>query len=220
MTGTNESLEDIQRSLKLNHGSFKQELPEQRLSFTYIHPNSHVLELGGNIGRNSLIIASILKNGSGSLVVFESDPTIASQLQENRDLNGLTFAIEKCALSEKRMIQAGWSTMASEVDQEGWKEVPTMNYTTLRTKYNSFDTLVLDCEGAIYNIMKDMPQIFDSIETIIIENDFGSLAQKQQFDEHLEVNGFVLVHSEANLDAKTIFPELYTVFHQVWTRNK
>ena len=57
----------------------------------YIKSYDIVLELGGNIGRNSCIITSLL-NDSKNLVVFESFDTIAQQLKENRDLNNLNFS--------------------------------------------------------------------------------------------------------------------------------
>lgn len=58
----------------------------------YLTGNEKVLEIGGNIGRNSLVIASILKENS--LVTLETVDTFASQLTENKELNHLSFYIE------------------------------------------------------------------------------------------------------------------------------
>ena len=52
----NNKLLFIHSSLKLNYGSFNDELPEQKMSVRYLTGNEKVLEIGGNIGRNSLII--------------------------------------------------------------------------------------------------------------------------------------------------------------------
>ena len=42
----------------------------------------------------------------------------------------------------------------------------------LKNKYNiNFDTLVLDCEGAFYYILMDMPEILENIKLIINEID-------------------------------------------------
>ena len=43
--------------LILKHGKWENEYEEQILSLNYIKPDSFVLELGGNIGRNSMIIS-------------------------------------------------------------------------------------------------------------------------------------------------------------------
>ena len=57
-----QKLQTIQSSLVLHHGSFSEEVPEQKMAVMYLTGNEKVLEIGGNIGRNSLIIASIIKN--------------------------------------------------------------------------------------------------------------------------------------------------------------
>jgi hypothetical protein len=95
-------LKDIQSKLTLNHGSFNQEVPEQKMAVRYLTGKEKVLEIGGNIGRNSLIIASLIK--PKSLVTLECDETFASQLVENRDLNQLEFYVECSALSNRKLI--------------------------------------------------------------------------------------------------------------------
>ena len=70
-------------------------------------PDDKVLEIGGNIGRNSLIIASILKHDT-NFVTLECDKNIATQLKENRDLNHFKFHIENSALSKRNLIQKGF----------------------------------------------------------------------------------------------------------------
>jgi hypothetical protein len=88
----------IHSKLKLNYGSLRDELPEQRMVVRYLTGNEKVLEIGGNIGRNSLVIASILTDNN--FVTLESDVDIAKQLTENRDLNNFKFYIENSALSK------------------------------------------------------------------------------------------------------------------------
>ena len=155
-----------------------------------------MLEIGGNIGRNSLIIASLLREDS--LVTLESDPGIARQLEENRDANGMRFAIEASALSLRPLIQKGWDTMVSDVVLDGYKKVPIISLIDLRKKYPiPFTALVLDCEGAFYYILQDMPEILDGIHTILMENDYRDVSHKEYIDTTLRQKGFTCVYTEA-----------------------
>jgi hypothetical protein len=78
----------IHNKLKLKYGSFSDELPEQKMTIRYLNGSEKVLEIGGNIGRNSLIIGYILKDNN-NFVTLECDEEIAKQLTENRDLNSM-----------------------------------------------------------------------------------------------------------------------------------
>lgn len=186
----------LQSKLTLVHGSFRDELPEQKMAVRFLRPEDRVLEIGGNVGRNSLIIASIV--GQNSLVVLESDPDIAKELEENRNANGMTFAIEALALSARPLIQRGWDTSVSDTVPEGYKRVQTITLKELNTKYAKlpFTSLVLDCEGAFYYILLDMPEILDGINTIIMENDYYDTSHKEYIDTTLTAKGFRCVYSE------------------------
>jgi hypothetical protein len=109
----NNKIINIHSKLKINYGSFNEELPEQKMVIRYLKGNEKVLELGGNIGRNSLIIASVLENNN-NLVSLECDKNIATQLKTNRDLNNFNFHIESSALSNRKLIQKGWDTIPSD----------------------------------------------------------------------------------------------------------
>ena len=142
----NNKIKNIHSKLKIKYGNLNEELPEQKMVVRYLTGNEKVLEIGGNIGRNSLVIASILKDSS-NLVTLESDVGIAKQLTENRDLNNLKFHIENSALSNRKLIQVGWDTIPSDTLKEGYKWVNTITLDNLKSKYKiDFDTLVLDCE--------------------------------------------------------------------------
>ncbi|NDB84401.1 MAG: hypothetical protein EB127_17110, partial [Alphaproteobacteria bacterium] len=60
-----------------------------------------------------------------------------------------------------------------------------------------FDTLVLDCEGAFYYILMDMPEILTNIKTIIMENDYHDITHKNYIDTVLKENNFYLDYQEA-----------------------
>lgn len=210
----NNKLINIHSKLKINYGTFYDELPEQKMAVRYLSGNEKVLEIGGNVGRNSLIIASIL-NDQSNLVTLESDPDIAKQLTENRDLNGYYFHIENSALSNKKLMQKVWVTKHSDVLEDGYNWISTITLDSLETKYNiKFDTLVLDCEGAFYYILIEMPEILNNINLIIMENDYWDISHKNYIDEVLVKNNFYIDYSECGG-----WGPCYNNFFEVWKKD-
>jgi len=101
-----EKIESIHNKLDIKYGSFNGEIPEQIMAVKYIKGHEKVLEIGGNIGRNSLLISYILREAQNTqMVVLESDEDISKQLKENRDMNNMAFHIENFALSKRNLIQ-------------------------------------------------------------------------------------------------------------------
>jgi FkbM family methyltransferase len=210
-----EKLNVLHTLLNLEGGSFKDEYPEQLLSIKYIKENAKVLEIGGNIGRNSLIIATILNN-TNNLVILESRSDIALELNKNLLLNNYKVQVESSALSENRLIQRGWVTSVYNEDTlpEGWSEVKTINYSSFLSKYNiQFDTIVADCEGALYHILKDTPNILNNIKMIIMENDYINFDHKLEIDNILNSNNFKRIYHEAGG-----WGPCYDFFYEVWER--
>jgi FkbM family methyltransferase len=221
-----QTLADLHRKLKLNYGSFNEEYEEQRMAVMYIKPDDIVLELGGNIGRNSCVIASLLKD-SKNLVVFESFDTTAKQLQENRDINNLHFHIESCAISKSDLYQTGWDTKpvneiseANTVELARWTKVNTATWSDIKQKYASlrFDTLVADCEGALYYILRDEPTFLENFTTIIIENDFKNLHHKHYVDEEFKKFNFKRVYVKAIDLPQGVFDYVKEFFYEVWEK--
>jgi FkbM family methyltransferase len=207
-------LQKIHSTLKINHGSFHDESPEQHMSMRHLTGNEKVLEIGGNIGRNSLVIASILN--SNDFVSLECDVNNATMLEENRNINGLHFHIEKSALSKRKLIQRGWDTIPSDVLLEGYQPVNTITWQELQNKYNIvFDTLVLDCEGAFYYILMDTPEILNDIKLIIIENDYKDLNHKLYVEAILKHNQFHRAYVESLNDPNHPWKEC---FFETWKR--
>ena len=194
----NEKLENIQNKLKIKYGTFTEELPEQKIAVRYLTGDEKVLEIGSNIGRNSLIIAYILgQKNNNNFVTMECDTNIANKLQENRDINKFNFHIENSALSKRKLIQKGWNTIPSETVLEGYKLVNTISVKELNNKYNIvFDTLVLDCEGAFYYILMDMPEILNNINLILMENDYHNIQHYNYVNNKLTENNFKLDYSQ------------------------
>lgn len=214
----NNVLADIHHKLKIKYGTFSEELSEQKMVVRYLKGPEKVLEIGGNIGRNSMIMASILDDAGCNLVVLESHPYIVKQLEENKNLNQLNFHIEDSALSLKPLIQRNWITIPSDVLLDGYQHVKTITLQQLRQKYNiSFDTLVLDCEGAFYHILMDMPDILDGIQLIIMENDYSDIGQKNFINEKLAEHGFSRDYVEALKHHYIQFPCTQNFF-EVWKK--
>ena len=206
-------LKKIHSKIKLKHGSMNEELPEQKMAVQYLKGQEKVLEIGGNVGRNSLVIATILENPN-NLVTLESDVDISKQLTENRDLNNINFNIEISALSKRKLIQNGGRTKPSETLEPDFKWANTITLEQLKTKYNiKFDTLVLDCEGAFYYILMDMPEILDNINLIIMENDYNVLEQKKYIDNILTKNNFYVDYTESGG-----WGVCYENFFEVWKK--
>ena len=209
----NNKIKNIHSKLKINHGSFSDELPEQKMAVRYLTGNEKVLEIGGNIGRNTLVIASILKNNN-NFVTLESNTHIAKQLIENRNLNNFHFHIEPSALSLRNLIQKDWETIPSDTLKEGYTKVNTISLKNLHNKYNiNFDTLIIDCEGAFYYILTDMPEILDNINLIIMENDYHDISNKIYIDNVLLHKNFTLDYVEGGG-----WGPCYNNFYEVWIR--
>lgn len=217
-------LTSLHSQLRLQHGTFSDEYPEQLMAIRFIPTDARVLELGGNIGRNSCIIGKILDD-STNLVTFESSPIIAKQLRENRDLNNLHFFIENGAISKVPLIQNGWNTKPSDECPPGYFPVKIMSFDELQAKYSiEFNVLVADCEGALYQILKDEPGLLENIQLILVENDYHNdpFGTQYQFTKEMfEKNGFQLIYSEPGPRwATPLFPSTIDIFYQVWSKNQ
>jgi FkbM family methyltransferase len=212
----NKKLEKIHKTLKLYYGTFQEELPLQKLVLKYLTGNENVVELGGNIGRVSLVIASILGNANNqhNFVSIESNPSIASQLIHNRNMNSFYFHVECAALSKRNLIQQGMETKVSDDLLDGYIKVNSITFEDLQSKYNiQFDTLVVDCEGAFYYIILDFPDFLDNIKLIIMKNNYVSLPKKLYINDILKINGFYVEYVESGG-----WGPCYDNFYEVWKK--
>jgi len=190
-------LQNIHSTLKIKYGKFQDELPEQKMSVRYLTGHEKVLEIGGHIGRNSLVIASILQNNN-QLVTLEIQEKKVNKLKENKKLNNLSFHIENAALSNRKLIHKNTTSIPSETLKPGYDWVNTITFKELELKYNiQFDTLVLDCEGAFFYILIDMPEILNKINLIIMENDYNNISHYRYIKKLLTENNFKSDYVEA-----------------------
>ncbi len=218
MNEDEERVRKIHQYLKLDFGSLNEEFPEQVMSAKFLSGTEKVLELGGNIGRNSLIIAHILsQKNNQNFVCIETHHENVNKLIHNRDLNGFNFHIESAALSSRRLVQKGWISQPvadNEPVASDYHVIDTITWNQLKAKYNiDFDTLVLDCEGAFYYILQDSPYILDEINLIIVENDYCDVNKKQFVENLLLKHNFKVMYSTEHPFAKDD-----KSFYQVWKK--
>jgi len=191
-------LREIHRQI-LFKGNLNEEYPEQLMSCLFLPSDAKVLEIGANIGRNTLVIASILEDDK-NLVTLETMAPYAEILEVQKQLNGFGFHIVNAALSRRRLAQqsGGWTSYPVEdgaILQEGEIGLSLVTFDELQQRYDIvFDTLILDCEGAFYYILLDFPHMLDHIRLVIMENDYTDIAHKQYVDEQLRSSGFECIY--------------------------
>lgn len=186
-------LADVQNRITMDYGFIREEGVEQLMSVMFIRPHDQVLELGSNVGRNSIVIASILDNDR-NLVTLESAPETVKKLQWNKMLNYMNFNVENAALTKQKLIQNPntWQTTPSDDVPEGFYQVSSITVDQLYDKYKlDFTVLVADCEGSLYYILQEFPEILQkNIKTLIVENDYHEFSHKEFVDQQFQKNGF------------------------------
>jgi hypothetical protein len=147
-------------------------------------------------------------------VTLETDITNIPILEKNRDINDLKFQIEGSALSKRKLIQRHWDTVPSDILYDGWTSVNTITWTDLQSKFNiQFDTLVADCEGALYWIIQDEPEFLSSFKLILIENDYKNPEHKVYVNQKYIENGFKRL-----LAVPYMWSEYYSNFYEAWIK--
>jgi len=219
----------ITNNLKLLYGSFDEEIIEQKLSCKYISDTNYVLEIGGNMGRNAMVISSILNNDT-NLVTMEPNIDFYKKLIENRDINNKKFYIENSALSSNKLVFNGSLTFdINSLDEKyplskehlknnknNFRECNIITFEELEQKYNiKFDTLVIDCEGAFYYIIKDLPDILSNISLIIMENDYENKYHYDYIKTILLEKKFICIESIPLLGNQWN-PPCKDNFYEVW----
>lgn len=203
----------IHRSLKFIGGHIHDEYPEQILSVRYVKQTATVLELGANIGRNTLVLSKLLDDDS-RLVTLETDPNTCKILYQNRDMNNMNFHVINAALSYRKLVQKDWKTIPCEGIPQGYFPVDVITFEAIEDEFDlTFDTLVADCEGALYYILRDRPQILMDLHTLILENDYIDGSHKLFVSTLLMEQGFVRVFS-----MEGGWGPCYSEFYEVWQK--
>jgi hypothetical protein len=90
----------------------------------------------------------------------------------------------------------------------------------IKDKYDHllFNTLVADCEGALYYILRDEPTFLENFKKIIIENDFQDLNHKLYVDEEFKKFNFKRVYVKAIDSCPSMFDNVKEFFFEVWEK--
>ena len=226
-----EALKKLHKGINIKSGFFNDEIPEMELAYRYIRPEYSVLEFGGNIGRNSITIASLLnKNRDGSVNLVTLETGDVSELRKNMESSGNKFTIINAGLSKKDLYQSGWVSGTTKDRRSQTKFAPeqrseskdtakpynnksAVNKISLSEIYkisgiNKFDTLIVDCEGCFYDITNDFPELLLNSKLIIIEND------SQAHNDHIRKNilnaGFKSIFCGDHEGRQPCFYEVFT----------
>lgn len=179
------------------------ETDEQYLVRKYVAPQATVLELGANLGVVSSAINRLLIHPENQVVV-EANPTIIPYLEENKQHNRCSFIIENCIVSKQKETAFFFGTSISSggiVDKNsaGTQEsvmVPGIAFPGLQAKHQlTFDTLVMDIEGAEYELLREISDHLKQFRLIIFEQHPTILSNSQlkEINTLLEQNGLSLV---------------------------
>jgi FkbM family methyltransferase len=206
-------LQDVHTKLKLDFGMFYENMSMQILILKYINGLEKILEIGGNIGRCSLLLANILNAKSNTdFVSLESNPDYVKKLIHNRNQNDLSFHIENSALSKNNLIQLEDKTSVSDVLIDGFFKVNTISWTDINEIYKiEFDTLVIDCNEEFYDILLEFPEMLKNVKLIIMKNEYYDVFKKIEIEKKLVENNFYLEYSETGGNCPC-----YYSYYEVW----
>ena len=179
------------------------------LAYRYIRPEYSVLEFGGNIGRNSITIASLLnKNRDGSVNLVTLETGDVSELRKNMESSGNKFTIINAGLSKKDLYQSGWVSGTTKDNNKSAVNKISLSEIYKISGINKFDTLIVDCEGCFYDITNDFPELLLNSKLIIIEND------SQAHNDHIRKNilnaGFKSIFCGDHEGKQPCFYEVFT----------
>lgn len=79
----------------------------------------------------------------------------------------------------------------------------------------NFNVLVVDCEGALYYILKEEPNFLENFKTILIENDFKDIKHKEFVNHEFKRFNFSPIFKLPGG-----FQPCYDYFYEVWYKNK
>ena len=167
------------------------ERPEQELIAKFLPSKCNVLEIGGESGTTSLIINSILDEAykSKHVVVDPADTSIPKMTNVKKIYKTKFNIVHGFIGKDRTKHEQLW---------EGCKGKKMYSLNELETLISGkFDVLVIDCEGAFYNILNEFPEILDYTKLIIIEHD-GPQEGINAIKNKLNNNNFTLIHSQCH----------------------
>lgn len=198
------------------------ELPEQVITTHFLKANQSVLELGSNTGRNTLTIAKIL-GGSGTFYTSESNKKDRMETIENLKVNQLYHSNVHVipAISNSPLEQLKWNTRPRKLLGEKhsekskkrvkWKPIESRPLPAVK-----FDTIIADCEGCFLKMTDDYPELLQNATTIILENDWKTMADYDKIHQRFRHYGFKSVYNYPGPEwLKGRGEKIYSHFYEV-----
>ena len=184
------------------------EIFEQYLIYKWIKPKDVVLEIGGRYGVVSCSINSILENKKNHVVV-EPDDSILNALKKNKKNFQAEFKICKNPISNFPLYftKKGFASNVNKHKNADSQLIKTITFKQFINKYKlNFNVLVLDCEGCMFNLFEENPDLYKILKLIIFEKDNIENCDYEKITSNLILNKFIKVDN------------LLNDFQQVWTK--
>jgi hypothetical protein len=161
------------------------EMPEQELNFYFVKPGDRVWEFGGNQGRNTRLLKTIVTqdDSGGQLLTTEMVPKFADTLHKiipagHENLKLFMGAISDVAITFDPPASAiGYGTRGHTTNQGSEKAV-VLTPDQAIDKFGILpEVLVADCEGCIMNILDgENPKFWSSLDLIVLEQEIKNNA--------------------------------------------
>lgn len=154
------------------------ESPEHKLVRNHIPPNATVLEFGGRYGTTTCEIAAKLGN-SGKLLVAEPDHRVWDAFERNVAVHKCNAHLLKGVVGSEgkeldTRINFGYATRTAHLRAQGSQKAQATSFSMIEACLGlQFDTLLIDCEGCVEDILNENPGALDGIRTIVMETDMG-----------------------------------------------
>ena len=183
------------------------EIHERKLIRKAVDKTASILELGGCLGVISCIANKHLLSPHNHVVV-EANPNLIKTLEINKQENNCRFNIENVIISHKDYIDfyiSNQSFVSSSTynSQSGASvKVKGVRPEYLEEKHNiKFDTLVMDIEGAEYNVLTENIEFIKTLHTIFMEEhpEIIGIEKLNEYEAILLTCGFKKVTHENNI---------------------
>lgn len=184
---------------------------EYRIKGFEILENNVIIDIGGHIGLFALYASIISPNGK--IISIEPYPPNFLLLKENitnNNLNNIIF-INKAVTDSNKNIELFIDTCddaAHSIYSNGKNSIRidgiTLEEIIIKNKISKCDMLKMDCEGAEYEILKNLPlEYFKKIDKIIME-----YHMVDRFPEKLEVVKTILVSQKFEIKINATTPDM------------